>query len=176
MSEGPKIVIMKADTIALALSGQAKGLTYMSAEDQELCLYHRWRSGTGGYVVRSARKCEGRGRGSVFLHREVMKRVLGRELGPTEQVDHKNHLKNDNRRENLRLCTRAENLRNRQTFRNNRTGFKGVRLVERGKYSARIMANGRNYNLGLFLTAEEASKAYQLRAVELHGQFASHLC
>ena len=52
------------------------------------------------------------------------------------------------------------------------TGYKGVRLFK-NKWGARIQVKGERKFLGLFNTAEEAAKAYDVAAMELHGEFAN---
>lgn len=63
------------------------------------------------YVYRNARVAP-KTYVQIALHRLILSRVLGRELSPSEEVDHINLKKWDNRRENLRLATRRQNARN----------------------------------------------------------------
>lgn len=87
-------------------------------------------------------------------------------------VDHANGDGLDNRRENLRPCTSAENCWNSKKRVNNTTGAIGVPFVRRtGKYMARIGVNGVRLCLGTFSTVEEASSAYNEASVRLHGKF-----
>lgn len=104
-----------------------------------------------------------------FLHRKVMKRVLGRELNSLELVDHINGDTKDNRRENLRVCSNAENLRNRKRPpTDNKTGVMGVCFCPAtGKWAAEIRLNQKRIWLGRhadFATAvnvrREAEKKY----------------
>jgi len=86
-------------------------------------------------------------------------------------VDHINGDTLDNRKENLRICTPSENIRNSKRRSTNTSGFKGVNF-QCGKWMARIMIHQKRYNLGLFDTPEEAHKAYCDKAKELHGEYA----
>jgi len=87
-------------------------------------------------------------------------------------VDHINGNTLDNRRSNLRVCTHAENMRNRKIHKNNKSGFKGVYLDRiTGKWKAQIRNNRKRFYLGSYETPEEASKAYLDAAERLHGEF-----
>jgi hypothetical protein len=85
--------------------------------------------------------------------------------------DHKNRDTLDNRKENLRKCTRAQNMQNRTKFSRNTTGFKGVYKTYKW-FQAKIGWQCKMHNIGLFKTAEAAALAYDFAARKLHGQFA----
>ena len=87
-------------------------------------------------------------------------------------VDHKNQNGLDNRKENLRICTSAENSRNRVANRNNRFGYKGVAESFNGKYVSQIGFEGKTYYGGTFNTVIEAAKSYNEMAIKYHGEFA----
>lgn len=87
-------------------------------------------------------------------------------------VDHINGNGLDNRRSNLRICTREENGRNRKLYINSTTGFKGVQFRGEKKYRARVSFDGRRIHLGYFETAIDAAKAYNAAAIKYHGDFA----
>jgi len=92
-----------------------------------------------------------------------------------EIVDHKNRIKTDNRICNLRASNKSTNACNSKIRADNSTGVKGVGIHKQtGKYRARIKANKREYNLGLFDTVELAAIAINAKRAELHGEFASY--
>lgn len=83
----------------------------------------------------------------------------------------------NNTRSNLRTCTTQENLRNRDAPSNNTSGYKGVRYYKWGKrrkrWEARISDDGTLRCLGCYHSKEEAARAYDKKAIELHGEFAN---
>ena len=90
-----------------------------------------------------------------------------------EIVDHIDRNVLNNRKENLRDCSNAENLRNKGLQSNNTSGFKGVYWNKnRNKFQAQIKYNGKNFYLGLYDTLKEGAAAYDRAAVELYGDFA----
>lgn len=107
---------------------------------------------------------------SVPLHRIIAKR-MGLDL--SEHIDHINGNELDNRRENLRSATNAENLMNQKLCSNNTSGFKGVIWrKDRNKWQAKIMVHGKTQHLGYSNCKIEAAKAYDNAARELFGEFA----
>ena len=96
------------------------------------------------------------------LHRYLMQ--------PPEwmQVDHANHDTLDNRRSNLRIATPSQNAANRNKYKNNTTGFKGVFCRPGNRYQAKCQGK----HLGMFGCPIEAARAYDLAAIERFGAFA----
>lgn len=75
------------------------------------------------------------------------------------QVDHINFNGLDNRKENLRNCTYAENAQNRQLRKGNDTGVRGVYFNPlNNKYKATCRYDGKQNILGYFKTLEEAAE------------------
>jgi hypothetical protein len=121
-----------------------------------------------GYLMTNATTDSGK-RVLLFLHRIIVN------PSDCEMVDHKNLNKADNRKRNLRVCTRSQNMANRRTFTNSTTGVKGVfnGHKERGKpYRAQIKVKGKAVHLGYFDTIREARHVYNTAAVHHFGDFA----
>jgi AP2 domain-containing protein/HNH endonuclease len=109
----------------------------------------------------------------IWMHRLIVERIIQRPLEAGEKGDHINGDIHDNRRENLRVATIAQNSQNKKLAVNNTSGFKGVFLCKRtGKWVSRIGANGKYRHLGTFNTPEDAYAAYCYAAKELHGEYA----
>lgn len=79
---------------------------------------------------------------------------------PSENIDHRNGDRTDNRIDNLRQLTVMANAENtRQPHRDNKSGYLGV-VKRRSKWLAVIQANGKYTRIGLFDTPELAHEAY----------------
>jgi hypothetical protein len=88
-------------------------------------------------------------------------------------VDHIDQNSLNNIRSNLRVCTKAENTRNRAKFRGT-SKYKGVHLDAKTKmWKAEIIKDRKKYSLGRFRNETDAALAYDKAAVELHKEFAS---
>lgn len=105
---------------------------------------------------------------SILMHREIMN-------PPSDlEIDHINGNGIDNRKQNLRVATHAQNLRNQTVRSTNKLGVKGVCLTrQKDKYRATITTNGKQKQIGVFNTVEEAKAAYDKAAPLYHGAFAS---
>lgn len=149
----------------IALSGKrGKGkYTLVDDEDFERVKDYSWSLLRGGYVRSNI------GSRTIYLHRVIM---LVRE---DEMVDHKNHNKLDNRKQNLRICTQSQNLANKRVknLTKNTSGYKGVNWhFASKKWMARVQQNKKQIYLGLFNDIKKAALAYNKKAMELYGEFA----
>ena len=92
-----------------------------------------------------------------------------------EFVDHINGVKIDNRWENLRPATKAQNRVNTSVSSSNTSGFKGVhKKSKNGKWYSQIRFKGQVYHLGVFDCPEEAHEAYKKAADKYHGEFKNY--
>lgn len=103
----------------------------------------------------------------VFLHRVLLPPEKG------SFVDHINQDKLDNRRENLRLCSKAQNSMNRVPQSNSSTGISGVSFdKKRSKYKAHIKVKGKQLWLGHFVELTDAVIARKEAEQLYFGDFA----
>ena len=138
-------------------------------DDADYDWLNQWKwSYVSGSAARATSRKDGPQR-LILMYRLIMQAPDGME------VDHKNMDRLDCRRENLRLATHTQNMRNRNAHSHNRSGFKGVSPTGnryRNFFKAEIKVAKRKIYLGCFETAEEAARAYDEKAKELFGEFA----
>lgn len=107
---------------------------------------------------------------AIRMHRLL----LGLAKGDRRQGDHINGYTLDNRKENLRIATQAQNNCNTCKRSNNKSGFKGVSAYRlTGKWIANCRINRRQKHLGIFSTKEDAAQVYILIAYIHYGEFAT---
>jgi hypothetical protein len=132
-------------------------------EDFEFVNAHEWqltrlRYATTGYAY------------SPTAHKQMAHLLMSPPKGTG--VDHANGNGLDNRRCNLRICSRSQNCQNRRKQQRPASSrFKGVQR-KASKWLATITAEGRFYYVGTFKVEEDAARAYDDAARRLHGKFA----
>jgi hypothetical protein len=146
---GYRVVEGEAFIQLMGRRGEEVGETLVDAADLETVLaFGRWRMLGNGYVATT--RFENGKRRDIYLHRHLTVAPSG------AVVDHINALQLDNRRQNLRVLTRAQNMQNR---RGGRTGSAtGIRNVSYSKQYQRykVVIGGKFF--GRFDALEEATK------------------
>jgi hypothetical protein len=136
-------------------------------EDAEKIMKHRWTLTSNGYAYRN------RGYGNRQKHVNMARDILELQDYLGNDPDHINLNKLDNRKINLRVSTRSQNLCNRVKQSNCSSKYKGVSFHKSGKrWYIYIRVNGRRISGGMFGTELEAAKAYNALAIKYHGEFA----
>ena len=115
-----------------------------------------------GYAQSIQRKKGGK-QYAIMMHRKIMNCPSGL------VVDHINHDTLDNRKSNLRICTRSENLGNRFGKKNGTSKYKGVTWHKASKKWS--VAFNKKW-IGAFSDEVEAARVYDKCAIEHYGRFA----
>lgn len=136
-------------------------------EDYETLSAVKWCAAKIGwtfYAKRSIRRSDGV-RTVVCMHRVILPDV--------EEIDHINGNGLDNRRGNLRPVTRSQNRRNSRKRTDNTSGHIGVYWhKQKRRWEAQVKLDGRRRSAGYYDTPEEAARARDALALELHGSYA----
>lgn len=135
--------------------------------------WHAAKTKSGNVYARHSRAIRSpdgsKGTRGILMHRMVQQ-LAGKKLPP--RTDHINRRTLDNRLENLRPATASQNRCNSGPRINNKCGYKGVSAKPNGIFSVMIQLHGKQKYVGEFRSAEEAARAYDAAARELHGEFA----
>lgn len=130
------------------------------AKKQEKAMYTHTR------MLKNGRSC------MVLMHRFILEKHH-KELSKMD-VDHINRNTLDNRKQNLRICTRAQNRGNSsRDEERSKSGYRGVCMSSNyKKWQSQIVVNGKHHWIGTFSSKVEAALAWNKRAKELLGEFA----
>lgn len=160
-------VAVDQDSVLMEIRG---GEVLVDKDMVEMLKKHSWHVAQGYARTNYARSHPGK-RG-VLMHRLIMGDVKGIEY------DHKNRIRLDNRRANLRTATRSENNQNSAK----RTWYKGVPTSskykgviwqpDRHKWCACLVSGKKRHFLGRYATEELAAEAYNKAAAARFGEFA----
>lgn len=161
----------------------SKANSTLTCEKLRELLHYDPKTGVFTWSIRSCRRFPGMVLGSKngegYIHFDIDKiKYKAHQLAwlymkgsfPEHEIDHINGNPSDNRFENLRQATHAENGKNRKKNKNNTSNFKGVG-IHKGRWRARIRVGYKLLDLGYFDTPEEAHAAYCLSAKQEHGEF-----
>jgi hypothetical protein len=95
---------------------------------------------------------------------------------PVADLDHRNRIRNDNRIDNLRPATRAQNLANSRLRKDNTSGIRGITFIPRLQtWRASLNVNGRDVLGKTYATKEAAIQARSEAAQQFLGEFANEI-
>lgn len=141
-------------------------------DDEDFNMLNKYKWGatymhTSWYVRRTYRA--GEKELMQLIHRVIMNAPKGM------MVDHIDHNGLNNQKSNLRLCTNAENARNRVVMKGGSSKYKGVSYVKKNvrRWKARIQANCKEKTLGSFHTELEAAIIWNIASRKYYGKFAN---
>lgn len=122
----------------------------------------------GKYAARHTKIADNSKKKIIYMHHAIVGQKTGLE------VDHVSGQRLDNRKENLRHVTHAQNLYNKGLrVKETSSQFKGVGWSKHfEKWRARIIINRKDIHLGLFDIEKDAATAYNNAATELYGEYA----
>jgi len=152
--------------------------TLVDDEDYEILSQWKWSAACPNpkkaikkwYAVRDTKMIKRKRGKRIYMHRFLMNPPDGYE------VDHEDGDGLNNQKYNLRICTHAENVRNKQIPSNNSSGYKGV-YWDKGvkKWRAQIVDRKLKTTryIGIFDDPVDAAKAYDREAKKLFGKFAN---
>lgn len=158
----PNEFVVEEDLVRIFLynkDGDKVAKALIDKDDYNLVKDYKWCLDKNGYVKNSKQK---------YLHRTITRET-------TLYVDHINGNKLDNRKSNLRVCSNADNLKNRVKLpSSNTSGILGVRYrSDRSKWYAEIQVNNKKIRLGSYIDKEDAIKARLEAEIKYFGEYKS---
>lgn len=131
-------------------------------EDYESVNKYCWRLDRNGYVVANNKNTTNK---TIRMHRIIMN------ANDTEIIDHKDWDKSNNKKSNLRKCTRSENNVNIKRKKNNSSGYTGIHKNACGNWVVNIAFNNQRVYLGTYKSFEDAITIRNNAELLTHKEF-----
>ena len=137
-------------------------VTFVNDEDYLKLSEHRWyahKIGNTYYAIRNSPRDP-----LTHQHYKILMHVVILDTPKGMDTDHINGNGLDNRRENLRIATRRENMQNQKNRHRRKTSkYPGVWWSkQRNKWRACIEVNNKQYYLGIYSSEEKAARVYRM--------------
>lgn len=152
-------------------------------QPREVTMFHTardcaaWNARYAGAQAFTSRTTGGYFQGSIFGFGYYAHRVawaIQTAAWPAEMLDHADGDRANNKWENLREATNAENQKNRRSLKGSRSKYLGVSWGKSNRaWQAQITVDGRRQHLGYFASEIEAAGAYDVAARQHFGEFAN---
>jgi|GEM_PF-1326327 len=137
-----------------------KGYVWASTDDASYLLQYSYS------IKKTAEgKCYAKSSITTTMHELVMRR----KAPDGHVIDHRNGNKLDNRRENLKFSTYAQNAQNKGKMEGCTSEYIGVHLDPNGKWRAFISNDGKMEYLGSFADERFAAKMYDIHRIATMG-------
>ena len=152
------MTILTMKKILCSKQGKIQKYVFVDDSDYGWLVKFRW----SAHCTRGGLWCAERSHKGKMqkMHRLILKAKKGQE------IDHLNRNGLDNRRSNIRICTRSENLINRGLFKNKKNSiyfgvikFTSKKHNRTKPYAYKVVRNNKIFTKGMYRTAKEASLA-----------------
>lgn len=146
-----------------------KGCFYFDIDDYEKVSKYQWAINKLGYARCSMSK-NGK-RISFYVHNLILDFAYSK----SGEIDHIDGNPRNNKRDNLRIATHMQNMKNMKMSKANKTGHKGVGQRENGRWFAQITVNRKHMYIGTYDTYEDAVVAREEAEKKYFGEWARKL-
>ena len=104
----------------------------------------------------------------IYMHRDILKPCNSK-----IKIDHEDHDGLNNQRSNIRVASHHQNMANQSNKKGSISKYRGVVFDTRSNnWTVNLSKLGKRYYVGKFKTQEDAALAYNIKAKEVHGEFA----
>lgn len=169
-NDGTICELSECDYVQLELLGphaqEKNAFALVSKSSLETILQFQWYLGKDNYPITHGTD----DKKIVFGKGLKMHKLLFPHVPKGQIIDHINHDRLDNRLSNLRICTQKQNSYN--TKKRNPDQYKGVSKQTNGLFTAKIIKDGKTYQIKDIADNKEAAKIYDMMAEELFGEYA----
>lgn len=137
----------------------------VSKEDYNHLNKYKWYTINNGYIKSRINSK------SYYIHRYIYKYILKEDI-TNYVIDHINGNPLDNRKCNLRIATKQQNMYNIKSHINSSSKYIGVSYRnDRKKWNSYITINGKKKSLGHFKDEIEAAKARDKAVIQFYGKY-----